>query len=74
MARLAPDVHVAGDGWYNLMDWLLGCLMVYMALFGFGKIIFGHAGLGFVFLAIAAIAGYLIYRDLSRRGWETLSH
>jgi SSS family solute:Na+ symporter len=73
MARLAPEVHVSGDGWYNLMDWLLGCLMVYMVLFGFGKIIFGSVALGVVFLVIAAIAGYLIYRDLSRRGWKTLS-
>jgi solute:Na+ symporter, SSS family len=74
MARIAPEVRVASDGWYNLMDWLLGCLMVYMALFGFGKIIFGRLGTGVAFLVIAALAGYLIYRDLSQRGWETLSH
>lgn len=74
IARLAPEVHVAGDGWYNLMDWLLGCLMVYMALFGIGKIILGNPGLGLIFLAVSAVCGYLIYRDLSRRGWETLSH
>ena len=74
IARLAPEVHVAGDGWYNLMDWLLGCLMVYMALFGIGKIILGSPGLGLTFLAVSAVCGYLIYRDLSRRGWETLSH
>ena len=74
MARIAPEVRVSGDGWYNLMDWLLGCLMVYLVLFGFGKILFGSLAVGIVFLVIAAIAGYLIYRDLSRRGWETLSH
>jgi hypothetical protein len=28
---------------------------------------------GFVLFACAAIAGYLIYWSLSRRGWETLS-
>jgi len=74
IARLAPEVRVAGDGWYNLMDWLLGCAMVYLVLFGLGKIILGSAALGIAFLAVSAVCGYLIYRDLSRRGWETLSH
>ncbi|HEY6292128.1 MAG TPA: sodium:solute symporter family protein [Terriglobia bacterium] len=74
IAKLAPEVPPTEDGWYNLMDWLLGCLMVYMTLFGFGKIILGSLGLGLAFLTVAAVCGYLIYHDLSRRGWETLSH
>ena len=55
------------------MDWLLGCVMVYMALFGSGKIILGQARVGLAFLGISAVSAYLIYWDLSRRGWETLS-
>jgi solute:Na+ symporter, SSS family len=74
IAQLAPEVPDARDGWYNLMDWVLGCIMVYMVLFGSGKIILGHVGLGLLFFAVGAISGYLIYWDLSRRGWETLSH
>ncbi len=73
IAALAPDVRASHDGWYNLMDWLLGCLMVYMALFGSGKIILGEPKIGIIFLAVSAVSGYLIYWDLSRRGWETLS-
>ena len=73
IAALAPDIISVRDGWYNLMDWLLGCLMVYMTLFGIGKLLLGAPGLGAIFLAIAAISGYGIYWDLSRRGWETLS-
>ena len=73
IAALAPDVRASHDGWYNLMDWLLGCLMVYMALFGSGKIILGEPKIGVIFLAVSAVSGYLIYWDLSRRGWETLS-
>ena len=61
------------DGWYNLMDWGLGCLMVYMVLFAIGKLFLGSTGTGLLFLAIAALSGYIIYWDLSRRGWETLS-
>ncbi len=73
IAALAPEVPASHDGWYNTMDWLLGCLMVYMVLFGSGKILLGSIGTGILMLVVAAISGYLIYWDLSRRGWETLS-
>ncbi len=73
IAALAPEIAPVHDVLYNLMDWLLGCLMVYMAMFGIGKLLLGSASTGVMFLAIAAAAGYGIYWDLSRRGWETLS-
>jgi Na+/proline symporter len=73
IAALAPEVSPSHDGWYNFLDWLLGCLMVYMALFGIGKLLLGSTGWGLGFLAISAASGYAIYWDLSRRGWETLS-
>ncbi len=73
IAAQAPDVRASQDGWYNLLDWALGCLMVYMALFGIGKICLGATGMGITFLVIAAVSGYLIYWDFSRRGWEALS-
>ena len=47
--------------------------MVYMTLFAIGKLLLGFPRTGFLFLAIAAISGYIIRWDLSRRGWETLS-
>ena len=47
--------------------------MVYMTLFGIGKLLLGAPGVGTLFLAIAAISGYGVYWDLSRRGWQTLS-
>ena len=73
VAALAPEVPVTHEGWYNLLDWFLGCLMVYMALFGIGKIILGSVGIGLAFLTISAVSGYAIYLDFSRRGWEKLS-
>jgi len=73
VAALAPEIPPTHDGWYNLMDWLLGCLMVYMTLFGIGKLLLGSMGWGVIFLAIAIVSGYGIYRDFSRRGWETLA-
>jgi hypothetical protein len=73
VAALAPEVPASHEGWYNLMDWLLGCLMVYMTLFGIGKLLLGATGTGILFLAMAATAAYVIYWDFSKRGWETLS-
>jgi hypothetical protein len=42
-------------------------------LFGIGKLVFAQWLQGAALLIVAAIAGYLIFWDLSRRGWETLS-
>ena len=55
------------------MDWLLGCLMVYMALFGIGHLLLGSTSLGIVFLVVSAASGYAIYWDFSKRGWESLA-
>jgi hypothetical protein len=51
----------------------MGCVLVYCTLFGIGKLVFGEWLPGILLLAVAAVAGYLIFWDLSRRGWQTLS-
>lgn len=73
VAELAPDVPVTQQGWYNLLDWILGCLMIYMALFGIGKIVLGSVSIGLVFLLISGASGFAIYWDMSRRGWDKFS-
>ena len=73
IARLAPEVPPVLDGWYNFLDWVAGCLLVYLALFGIGKIILGFFVEGLLFLALGAAAGAYLYWDFSRRGWATLA-
>ena len=73
VAAQAPEVPASREAKHNLLDWALGCIMVYMTLFGIGKLVLGYRGLGLTFLVIAAISGYAIYWHFSRRGWETLS-
>jgi solute:Na+ symporter, SSS family len=73
IARQASDVPVQRDGLCNLLDWFCGCGLVYATLFGVGKIIFGQFLLGAGFLVLAVIAGWVIYWDLNRRGWKTIS-
>jgi solute:Na+ symporter, SSS family len=72
IAALAPDVRVAADGRNNFIDWIAGCVLVYGALFGIGKLLLHDAVPGIILLALSAIGGFVIYRDLSRRGWATV--
>ena len=72
IAALAPDVKVAADGLANLFDWIAGCTLVYGVLFGIGKLLLHDTTPGLLLLALAALGGFVIYRDLSRRGWATV--
>jgi Na+/proline symporter len=72
VARMAPDVPPAHDLKNNFLDWICGCALIYGSLFGIGKVLLKDYGPGGLFLAIAALAGWIIHRDLSRRGWRTV--
>ena len=72
VATLAPDVLPSAGGLGNLIDWVAGCVLVYGVLFGVGKLLLQETLAGLVLLGVAAVAGALIYRDLSRRGWQTV--
>ena len=73
VARKAPDVQPSRDLKYNFLDWVAGCILIYGALFGVGKLILKDFGLGTGFLCLAALAGTVIYRDLSLRGWKSIT-
>jgi SSS family solute:Na+ symporter len=73
IAAKVQDVIPQKDDLFNLSNWLFGCLLIYMTLFGFGKVIFGEYVLGVGFLFVALICFGMIYRNLSKRGWESLS-
>jgi SSS family solute:Na+ symporter len=72
IARKATDVPPVRDGTTNLLDWIAGVAMVYLALFGVGKLIFGEIGLGALFLVGSALAAVFLYKHLSRRGWKVI--
>jgi len=73
IAELAPELPEVRDFGSNAFNWIMGCLLIYCTLFGIGKLVFQEWGSGVVLLIIAAVAGWLIFWDLSRRGWETYS-
>ncbi|HZQ17209.1 MAG TPA: sodium:solute symporter family protein [Terriglobales bacterium] len=73
IAELVPELPPVKDVASNAFSWVMGVVLVYGCLFGIGKLVFEQWGEGILLLAVAAIAGYLIFWDLSRRGWETFS-
>jgi len=73
IAKLAPELPQVRDFGSNAFDWIMGCFLIYCALFGIGKLVFQEWISGLLLLCVAALAGYLIFWDLSRRGWETFS-
>ncbi|MBV9180805.1 MAG: hypothetical protein JO356_05785 [Acidobacteria bacterium] len=73
IAQRVPELPEVRDIGSNAFNWAMGIVLVYGCLFGIGKLIFGEWRWGALLLALAGLAGYLIFWDLSRRGWETLS-
>ncbi len=72
IAVLAPDVQVSASGLANLVDWIAGCVLIYGVLFGVGKLLLHETGPGLLLLALGLAGGFVIYRDLTRRGWATV--
>jgi SSS family solute:Na+ symporter len=64
IAAQAPEtVQTHGLG-RDLWRWLLGCGMVYSALFGAGKILLERRGLGMILLILGAICAWQMRREL----------
>jgi Na+/proline symporter len=67
--------HVKSDEGFGglFVAWIAGVVLVYSTLFASGRLLFGRTAEGLGFAALAAVAAYVIYRDLDRRGFETLA-
>jgi SSS family solute:Na+ symporter len=68
LAEIHPDVK--GDSGYArlLKDWFCGTILVYSVLFGVGKILLLRTGQGLLYLAVAGVATWIIWRDLAGQG------
>jgi Na+/proline symporter len=64
-----PPESIAG----LVVDWIAGWILIYAVLFGIGSVVLGRTGAGVICFAVAAAAALLISRDLSRRGWQSIS-
>ena len=73
IAEQVKDVVPQKDGLFSFANWLSGVALIYFMLFGIGKLLLGEPLLGIVLIICGFIAGGIIYRNMSRKGWETLS-
>ncbi len=71
VSALNPEVKPDSGYARLILNWICGIILVYMFLFGFGRIIFEEYLSGIIFIAIGLIAGYIIFFDLSRKDLKT---
>ncbi|MCK5454643.1 MAG: sodium:proline symporter, partial [Calditrichia bacterium] len=71
---IAKKSSVEGDRGliWNLVDWMVGIILIYSTLFGVGKIILGNVLIGSILLIVAGLSFGFIMWDLNRRGWKSL--
>ena len=69
IARLAPEVPPTRDLGRNLLSWVLGCAMVYLALFGLGHVLLGPMWQGLLLLVLSAACAFALYTNIIRSGW-----
>jgi Na+/proline symporter len=65
IAALAPEISPERRLARNLCNWIAGCAMIYLALFGVGKICLLAWRTGILLLGLSAICAAFIYRGLS---------
>ena len=70
VARLAPEIPPTTDLGRNLLSWVLGCFMVYMALFGLGHVLLGPFWEGIALLTASAICAGALYSNIARSSWS----
>lgn len=56
-----------------LVSWLAGTALVYATLFGVGRALLDGPSSAWPYFAAAALASWVIVRDVSRRAWKTVT-
>ena len=69
VVRIDDGADDGGSVSASLLCWLLGCVVVYAALFGTGYVLYGQTGLGSLFLGTSALAAAGLFRTLPRVGF-----
>ena len=68
VAKLVPQVTPTLDLGRNLTAWLVGCAMVYLALFGIGRFVLGAYGHGLGLVLGSALCALVLRANL-RKSW-----
>lgn len=73
IARELPDVKSDSGFGYLFLDWICGVVLIYTSLFAIGKFILAEYLDGILFIFLGGIATAVIYFDLKKRGFESIS-
>ena len=73
IAAQCPEVKGDRGYWAMFWCWLASAALIYGVLFGVGKIILKETLVGFGWLALAAVMVFVLYRILSKVGWEQVT-
>ncbi len=71
ISKKLPNVK-SDTGFLSMfINWIAGVILVYSMLFGIGKFIFGNLTEGIIYTLISIVSIIIIYRNLSKIGWES---
>ena len=56
----------------GLVQWIYGCLFVVGLTIGPGKLLLGYVLPGSLWLCVAGVSGWLVFRGLHKKGWNVL--
>ena len=73
IAAQLPDVKSDTGFGRSLVNWICGVVLVYASLFGVGKLLFAEYLLALLYFILVAISATVIYINLNRVGFETLT-
>ena len=73
IAREHPEVTPDSGYGRLFVSWIFGVALVYSTLFGIGELLFTNWLRGAGFLALTLLSGVIIYGNMKKQGFETLS-
>jgi hypothetical protein len=72
VAKLAGDEPVTRDLGRNLLSWLLGCILIYSALFCIGEICFGRYQMSVILGTVTIVCGVIVSRLMPKPAeWQS---
>lgn len=72
ISKMVGKIEVQKTIGHDFLNFICGSVLILFSLFGIGKLILGEPLKGIGFLAIAGVAFFIIWRDLSRRKWTVV--
>jgi len=70
IAKKCSDVKKLHLGWPEVLNFFLGCICIYAALFSIGWLILGQTFYGLVGAGVCAVSGALMFFGISKMDWE----